>query len=493
MSDKTFRRKVKTFVLSSNFWWALIAIGGIARLATWLFPFDSDHWIFYYVGRHWFDGGTLYLTVWDHKTPMIFLINGLMSFIFGDNLVFHRIFFTILSAISIWLFYLTTKRLLRYLSVRNVESSVRISTLAFAFWTNLSQFTNSANTTESFGLLFLLASLFSYLRYKENKHWKWLLYSGASISLLVSLKINFAILLLPMIVDFVVYEGKSVKSFLSKGLVWTLPTIFQAYFWYSYFNARRMVKDAVIAGFSFNSKYLRAGWAGNLSEQTIFVLMLGIALLFFMGFLFFALKDTRIKNNRLFIITLAVSAILFSAILGTFYNHYYLIVMPYLSFLVAVYWREVLRSKALILFCAVGLIGSYAISVKQLYNNFYGNVSKEAAEMRGAAEYIKERTSVNDKIIYQGYGATFYQLAHRDSGSRFISASHPLIDERENFGFNFTSKHIGDMAMSVPKYIIINTATKDLYSKNTRVQQYFKNHYAIEKSLPGYEILVRIN
>jgi len=493
VSDKHFRRRIKTFTLSGKFWWVLILVGAIARLATWLFPFDSDHWIFYYVGKHWLDGGTLYLTVWDHKTPVIFLINGLMSFVFGDNLFLHRIFFTVLSAVSIWLFYITSKRLLRYLGIRNIESSVRIATLAYAFWSNLSQFTNSSNTTESFGLIFLLLSLFCYLKYKEISHWKWLLYSGASISMLVFLKINFAILLIPMIIDFLISETKSIKSFIAKGIVWTLPTIFQAYFWYSYFNARGLVKDAVIAGFSFNSKYLRAGWAGNISGQKIFIFMLGVALLFFIGFLYFAIKDKKIKNNRVFIYSLAFSSIFFSAILGTFYNHYYLIVMPYLSFLVAFYWREVFTSKILIMICAVGALGSYAISAKQLYNNFYGNVSVEASEMNQAAQYVKEHTYANDKIIYLGYGASFYQLAHRDSGSRFISASHPLIDERENFGFNFTSKHIGDMAMSVPKYIIVNTATKDLYSKNTRVSQYFKNHYSLEKSLPGYEILVRIN
>lgn len=493
MSNKGLGTKLKAFLLSYKFWWLLVAVVLLSRIPTMLFPYDSDHWIFYYVGKHWFDGGTLYLTVWDHKAPVVFAINGLMSWLFGDNILLHRALFTLLAALSVWLFFATTKRFLLYIGVRNVELSSRLASLVFAFWVNLSQFTNSGNSTENYGVLVLLLSLYCYLRFRDQRHWKWLLYSGAAISILVFLKINFSILVLPLIIDFIRQEIHNVKKLLAYGLVWISPTLLQIYFWATYFNGRKTLPDAIIASLTFNSKYLLAGWAGNLSGQFIFIALLGVSAVFFLGFILKAWKGRDFSKNKIILISTMLSAVLFSVILGTFYSHYYLIVMPYLCLLVAVYWREVISSKILLYSCIISAILSLGISTKQLYNNYYGSAHQEYIEMKNAAQYINQHTTSNDKIIYYGYGATFYELSHRDSGSRFISASHPLIDEREGFGYKLTDKYLDDMTMSVPKYIIVNLETKNLYYGNTRVKQYFESRYKIESTMPGYEILVKTN
>lgn len=491
MSNKFLRRKVKKFVLSARFWWALLILGSVTRVATWLFPYDSDHWIFYYVGEHWFNGGTLYLSVWDHKSPIIFAINGVMSFLFGDNDLLHRIFFTIIAAASTWFFYITCKRLLAYSGVRNIEGSSRLATLFFVFWSNLSQFTNSGNTTENFGVFFLLTALYFYLRYRDRGQLSWLFYSGISISFLVLLKINFSILVLPLIADFVINNRLYIKKFIYNGLIWVAPFLAHALYWVIYFKDRDLLEEALVASFTFNSKYLRAGWAGNISGQLIFIVILAIALCFFAGFIYYAIKERKFTSNRILITSIVFSGVLFSVILGTFYDHYYLITVPYFCMLIAFYWRKVAASKVLLILCYVGLMGSYGISIKQLYNRYFGYVKEESVMMQNAADYVKANTSSNDKIIYHGYGATFYQLAERDSGSRFISASHPLIDEREKFGYQLTEKHISDMERTSPKYLIIKNSTKELYNQNTKVKNYFESKYSLETKLPGYEILKR--
>ena len=91
----------------------LVVVFALARVATWGYPFDSDHWIFYYVGHNWIvGGGDLYVDAWDHKPPMIFLFNGIMAALFGDNIVLHRIFLTALTVLDVWLFYLVAKRVM---------------------------------------------------------------------------------------------------------------------------------------------------------------------------------------------------------------------------------------------------------------------------------------------------------------------------------------------------------------------------------------------
>ncbi len=483
--------RAKKLIEGPKFWFILSFVYIIARLPTWFFPFDSDHWIFYYVGRKWLDGAVLYLQVWDHKSPLIFAINGGMHALFGDNLLLHRTFLTGVSVLSVWLFYLVVSRLLKIVYGKNSTLSTRIATLVFAFWANLSQFTNSGNNTENFGVVALLAAVLFYLKWKEVKHWKWLLYSGVGISALVFLKINFCILLLPLIIDFIVTLRKDWKKILSLGAVWIAPLLAQGLLWYSYFAPRGLLGDWWIAMVTFNSKYLRAGWAGNLSGQFIFLAILGVAALFFVGCYVYLFQDTRKKRANPLIITIGGSALLFSVILGTFYTHYYLIVIPYFCTVFALYWRQVKHSRLFLVLAVIGAVGSLGISYRQLYNNFYGPTADDFAAMESAASAVNAKTTDKDKIFFYGYGATFYQLADRDSGSRFISASHLLIDEREGFGFGFTDKFIGDMQVSGAKYVIIDPATINIYSENEKAMDYINNRYELELVVNDYQLLRR--
>lgn len=478
--------KLKSQILSRNYWWIVAGTFFVSRLATILFPFDSDHWIFYYVGRRWLDGDILYLQVWDHKSPLIFAINAAMHAVMGGNIVLHRIFLLTLGASTLWVFYVTALRVFIYIKRAKPNIDAKIAALFFGVWGSLSQFTNSGNNTENFGILALLLAVYCYLRWRQSLMWKWLLYSGIAISGLVFLKANFGLLLLPLIVDLWASYRKNARRLLFYALIWVLPTIAQAALWLSYFIPRNLVQEFVIAAISFNGKYLRAGWAGNLSGQMVFIVILAVGFLAFLASYYFLLKNRNREN--LLLKTIGLSALLFSVILGTFYTHYYLVVTPYFCLLIGAYWQQISKSRTWILLTTLGVVMSLGISYKQLYNRFYGNVATSANQMSLAADYVRAHTAPSDKIIFYGYGATFYRLAERDSGSRYISASHLLIDEREGFGYDFTDKFIGDMVGTRPKYIIVDESSYHIYSQNTRATEYFFRHYKLETALPGFGI-----
>src|SRR5437879_2888159 len=86
---------ISAWILGRRFWWWLGALFVICRLAVWLFPVDSDHWIFYYVGHRWFSGAQLYVGAWDHKAPLIYAFNGVLGALFGNNLAWHRVLLTL--------------------------------------------------------------------------------------------------------------------------------------------------------------------------------------------------------------------------------------------------------------------------------------------------------------------------------------------------------------------------------------------------------------
>jgi hypothetical protein len=106
------------------------------------------------------------------------------------------------------------------------------------------------------------------------------------------------------------------------------------------------------------------------------------------------------------------------------------------------------------------------------------------------AEYVKTNTTEKDKIIAYVYGSTFYYLTDRRPGVRYVSASHPLLDYRENFGFQFNQKFIEDAEKNQPKYLIVANFDK-LYSTNYELMDYFNQHYFLEKAFTNYSVFKR--
>ena len=122
---------------TTYFWITLIAVFIISRLATWFFPFDSDHWIFYYMGKIWAQGGSLYVDAFDHKPPIIYLINAFMFICFHDDLIWHRIFFTLWAIGGAYVFYLISGRIFNTIFSKDSIYLTRLSLLLYVFWTNL--------------------------------------------------------------------------------------------------------------------------------------------------------------------------------------------------------------------------------------------------------------------------------------------------------------------------------------------------------------------
>lgn len=483
--------KLFNSIVSNYFIAWIIFISFFARLATWFFPYDSDQWIYYYVGNNWFHHGTLYITAWDHKAPIIYAINGLMSIFFGNNLVVQRLFFTLIAGLTMWVFYITSIRFFKYIKVENVVTASRISTIFFAFWFNLSQFTNSGNDTENFGTIFIILALYTYLLSKHSRTYFYLFLTGISISILAYFKINFLILVLPIILDIIRIHYKDFKKLVLSGLTIITPTILLSLFWYYYFTNLGTFHQFIIAAFTFNQKYFSMGWSETLHNKISFLTVIFIAILFFAPFIYKTILDLKIKGNQSLLASILLLTIFFSLLMSPYYNHYYLIVLPYLCLITGVYYKYVFNSRLLISISIVGLLGSYAISTKQLYNNFYGSDHTAYIELVNAADYVKYNSNPNDKVIFYGYGATFYILSDRLSGSRYISASHPYMDYINNFGFNMTSTYIKDMNISKPKFVVISQSDNYLYSKVEPVEVYFNSNYHLVKNLPGYTILKR--
>ncbi len=497
-------QKLKIFFLKilNNplyFWGTVLLVFVLARIATWGYPFDSDHWIFYYVGKIWAQGGTIYAAAWDHKPPLIFIFNGLMHLMFGGNIVLHRIWLTLLSIVDIALFWQLIKRFLPEFKIKYADIAAKVGLLLYVFWRNLSQFTSNGNNTENYGLIFLLGMLLSYLSFRKDKKWWKMLISGACFSVLFFLKGNFLLLGVPVGIVLLIDNWKQIRKFFGYGLIFATPLILQAGFWIYYFANKGVLNDFFIASFLFSAKYAKSAWSGDVSNNIILLLTLAIFLVPIVAFSLMYIRDfmKNRKNGTYLLFSLLLFAGLGATLgVGSFYPYYFEILMP-IFIVVTTYalfrLTDQLPWKRMFIYSVLGIcmLLSYGISMKQLYNSFTGSVSEEAREYQEIADYVKANTVTSDKVFAYDYGATFYRLSERDSGSRFVSASVLLLEHRDNYGYNFDQLFIDDMERSQAKYVVVYRDKDNLYYQNKPIVDYFDSHYVLEKTFTKFEVLKR--
>ena len=493
---------------SKYFWPAVAAVYIVCRLGTWGYPFDSDQWIFYYVGHDWFHGGSLYVTAWDHKPPLIFLYDGLISLILGSNIALQRVLFTLLSLLDIFMFYRLAARLAPRLASRldtpAVSTTVftRVAVLLYVFWRDLSQFTSSANNNENVGVIFVLGMLLSYLSFRDRGGAWRLLVSGLCLSVLFWLKPNFVLLGVPIVILLIAAYRHQVGRLLGYLVLFGAPWVLQSLGWVLYFNARGTLRDFLIASFFFSSKYARSAWGGDLSSTSVRLVSIGsLALLLApvvaLGVVY--LKDYRPKHTSeaYWLVGLTVIASLGLTLdVGSFYPFYFLIAMPVFAVVMAHGFLRLTRlrinTRDIVTFgVAICMLLSLAYSMKQLLNSFTGSARADALEYHAIAAYVDARTSPSDAVFDYDYGATFYQLADRRSGSRYISASVMLLDYRDNYGYNLDGTFMRDMDASKAKYVVMPSSTSNIYYENKPLIAYFRSHYTLEKAFPDYNVLRR--
>ena len=487
-----------------RFFVTLLVVFTLGRVATWGYPYDSDHWIFYYVGHNWIvDGGQLYVGAWDHKPPLIFLYNGIMAALFGDNIVLHRIWFTLFAVVDIVLFYLVTKRVMPKLlaAINSPVDPIRgtqLTLILYVFLRNLSQFASNGNTTENLGLVFLLGMIWAYLKFTDTRSWGWIALSGFFVANLFWVKGNL-ILLGGVIGLLLLIHGWKKAHLVWHVIAFIAPIVIVSLIWIGYFASQGTFQDFITASFSFSAKYASSAWAGKVSANILLILitaaMLVPALIFFALYLRDFSKQYRNEAYQLIGMSFLVGLGLIAAV-GSFYSYYLLIIMPFIT-LVMMYGMFRLDSLSRFLRVALSLlfIATIAIngviSLRFLANNFGGITKQEAIEYTQAANYVNEHTNPNDRVIAYDYGATFYQLAGRESASRFISASHLLLDTRDNFGFGFDDIFLTEVESAKAPYIVINERSKDLYFTNKPVADYIKSHYTTVKKFGNIEVLER--
>jgi hypothetical protein len=411
----------------------------------------TDSSVFIYVAHTILKGGMPYLDTFDHKGPLLYLINALGILI---NERYGLWFIELLFIFGTFVFSYKIARL----SNCNQTTACVVVTLNVLI---LLYYFEGGNLVEEYACFFITLSLYCFLDFlktSNTKIWK-LILCGASFAAVCLLRINMIALWGVMCIGVLIY---CIKKGIAKKIVFFA-------FWFMVGFA--MVCTPILLWLWKNSAFIpfiKDYFLFNFSYSTVSIseqirsiihfcsgnpIIISIPILFYFCF----------ANNTLsdwFCLFTLVSSILSIGISGRQYPHYGMILCPLIIYAISNLFNLILQKNTLpnkqrsalfvsiffaiilLFFNQIKLIASSLYHIPFPINNLNPNIQ--------IAEIIQNNTTENDKITICGNSNIIYLLSDRDSVSKYsyqtpIAEIDPKIKE----------EYLSDIRNLTPKIIVI--------------------------------------
>lgn len=473
-----------------------------------------DSSMFTYFGFAMNHGKIMYKDIFDHKGPLIFVLNYLGELFSTSN--FAGIY--IIEILSIFIFfYFSFKTARLWLPPLLALIPIVVQSIM------LSIFIEGGNFTEEFALPFISFSIYQFVKfYKKNKiiNYFEIFLIGLSLGFVFLLRPNmitvWAVFSLTIILDLVFDKDykflfKIILSFTSGVILALLPFVI-------YMLKKRILSQAIFQSLTFNFKYL--GSVSGKEEGVVklietassnYILILGTYLLFS-----FFYKRNHLSKNENFIYIGSFFALclsfISSAMSGRNYTHYLMVLLPTLT-LPIVFLLDDIRTKVKIKkIFLVSIAFILVIYINQLYEifnymyevNIVETNTNEAVSIREkrsiaigeeneilneVAQVIKENTSETDEIYAHRTGGNIYLLSNRLSSIKYFNLPAININENKLIGSDF----LNELKSGNTKIIVIKSsfANRDKYEVEKEFYNFVTSNYHLIYSENGYNIYSR--
>lgn len=519
--------KIKLYAKPLSF--SLLLVWLIALILSKANPYltlaSKDGGSFLYIGSRMLVGDRLYVDVWDHKGPGIFFINWLGLLLVNN------------SRWGVWALefvFLYFGFFLGYLGVRKVwGDAIALPSAVLAAY-GLMNVIEKGNLTEEYPLLFNFFALWLFLTRREKN--SYLIYTliGASFGISfmfrannggVQVAIGLAMLILGLLRS---RYGDLFKqlSGLASGALGILGLVSLYFVFTGTFN------EFIEGAFTYNLFEVRDGnnlLSGFLKGWELFG---AISYLMALGYfsalyrLFVLLKKRQRDGFEIEVLMLIAILwpleILLSSLSGRNYSHYFVCWVPAIflltSYALSVFASEIFTRRVLAFFETVWVyylilivsmlfswmvVGDYVETINVLlFNRQYG-----IDRQHDIANYIRETTQPDDKVLVWGWGAGINFLSRREAPSSHIF--YPLSVENP-INTALSEKFYQDLLTNRPVLVIDMSSTKPDYltainpvrraeqaKKNSRqyyppyyneVLDYIYENYELEKTIRGHDI-----
>ena len=426
---------------------------------------SRDSGIFLYIGALILKGKMPYVAAWENKGPLIFYINALgLTLTDGSRWGIWLMEFVFLF-IAGWFFYKLTKNLLGDLA------SV-FGTFVWIFAAgNVLQ---GGNLSEEYALPFSLAAAWFYWKSIEDPQRKlYPILVGLTLGLNILLRPNnigmhLAIVLAFALQAFFAREfGLLFKRalFIAEGLALVLVPVLL------YFMARgaltEMFKVAVLFNLQYSDSLSLARVLGGIKDGALSV-GLPFVLLACLGYLLAAidfLRGTSPSRGLVILLLLGwpIEAAL-STVSGKNYPHYFILWAPHMGLLTAylVYKISKLfqfrfeKYAAPILLAGLLIFGFATRTAWQNYADTFTtwrtNPAPHMNQPSPLADYIREHTAPEDKVLIWGFRPILYFSSGREAPASFLP--YPIIHVDTPLGHSWADQFYEQLTANPPTLIV---------------------------------------
>lgn len=440
---------------------------------------NTDSSVFTYVSNIILKGGMPYRDTFDHKGPLIYLINAL-GLLINKNL---GIWLTELVTIFIILYF--SFKISRLLGCDNLKSII----VTIICVLTLAGYYNGGNSTEEYACALIIISLYIFIKYFEKSEITGLeiFLCGFCFGGVVLLKINMASLWGIMCLGVLIknIKEKTIKKLIGY-IIWfligSISILLPVLIWLICGNAfDAFIYDYLTFNFAYSSAIKSSLFA--VVEAFYYFIMTGPVLLSIPILVFNIFKEKTITDVLcLFCILLSLAMVSISG-RAQEANHYGLIFCPLTIYAASRFFSIMSKkdSKSVKPFyiSAVSLllitfmynfayffipIGSSVLNVKSSYYE----------DMRKVSDIIIQNTDKSDKISVCGNRDLIYLLSERESASIY-SYQYPIIE----YDSKIKDEYISDISKLEAEIIVINNSD----SVHTVLEDILNKHYKMIDSV----------
>ena len=472
----------------------------------------TDSGSFLYVAKGIIDGKMPYIDMWDHKGPLLYIIN-------VAGVVISNVW-------GIWLVqigFLAGTCLSAYKLFTDAQfGTATILFLLTIFLVIFEKFVDDGNMVEQYALLFqfLALSLFVKIECRADPPppppTRWLLLGLGSLGAAsFCIRPNLIDVWVAIGLYWLIYRNGSARKFIWAGVgggvvllviaAWFAAAGGLYHLWEAVF-----VYNVTYSDFSFNLKDKFASFSPDLFFPMNWVVLFGWSIGLWQTFTS-GLTHFRLLPRRIFplaTILLPISLML-SSLSSLWYRHYYLTMIP-ASLLVSAFVIETLlhvfRTRfpwiipTALMVVTVFVFSMHYIKDPLIPNDIrkYSNLVEFVCCQNSVINHIKENMDEDNHILVWGADSKIYFLSGTTAPTRFFY-QYPLF--RRDFANNdYIKEFIADVVYSRPAMIIdthrptsstLSLTMVDLERSHPRLQPFFefvKAHYELVKTIDKYDV-----
>lgn len=449
-----------------------------------------DSSVFTYVAKVIVAGGMPYRDTFDHKGPLIYLIDAL------GLLINEQIGIWIVEVITLFIIFLYTYKIASLLRCGSLLSCfvVTVGVVVFPYYFQ------GGNLTEEYSCAFIIISLYYFLKIFIDYRFERCaaILCGISFASVSMLRINMISLWIVMggviILEHIIKKRKmEFYRFVFWFSVAAAFVFIPILLWLIVNNAfYDFIRDYFIFNFRYSSDPVRASMSNIITAIKFFLMKPPLMVIFLICFL--CIKDKR-NTDWLCMITLFLSVV-FSCISGQRFAHYGMSWYPLIIYMVSRVLFELSVSEEsfcqsdnkrfrrfsyYICLCLCFLLAYNTFFAEHKIDTFFTQNSSFVNHKK-IASTIQSLTDEDDKISVVGNANIFYLLSNRKSASKYsyqlpIGKIHP----------NIWKEYYGDIAQLKAKLIILPKKNRKNYPYN-EIMKIVGAKYDLVAEQYGWEI-----